>query len=157
LALLISVLLYFILLKLGIFNNEVFDAYASRNEGDLSTGGGRTERWEYALQQLFLTPFGWAENSGKTDYFVHNMWLDIAKITGIIPFTLLLSCSISSFKILLRLLRIKRDLVVAVLLALNVCFFCSCFVEPVYGGLHFFLYVMLWGMQKQCLVRYYKS
>ena len=156
LALIITLILYFALLKVGVFSEEVFDAYASRNEVDLATGGGRTERWEYALQQLFLSPFGWAENSGKTDFFVHNMWLDIAKITGIIPFILLISCSISSFKVLLKLLHIKRDLVVAVLLALNVCFFCSCFVEPVYGGLHFFLYVMLWGMQKQCLVRFYR-
>lgn len=157
LALIISIILYFILLKIGVFSKEVFDAYASRNEVDLATGGGRTERWEYALQQLFLSPMGWAENSGKTDFFVHNMWLDIAKITGVIPFVLLISCTISSVKVLLKLLHIKRDLVVAVLLALNVCFFCSCFVEPVYGGLHFFLYVMLWGMQKQCLVRFYKS
>lgn len=156
-ALILSLAVYVLLQKLGIINQEVLDAYAARNEADVLTGGGRTERWGYALRQLFLAPFGWAENSGKTDMFVHNMWLDIAKLTGIIPFILLCLCSLSSFNVLGKLLRIKRDIIVAMLLSLNVCFFCSCFVEPLYGGLHFFLYVMLWGIQKQYLVRFCRS
>ena len=153
-ALILSFVVYLLLQKFGVINQEVFDAYAARNEADVLTGGGRTERWSYALRQLFLSPFGWAENSGKTEVFVHNMWLDIAKITGIIPFILLCFSTLSSFNTLGKLIRIKRDVIVAMLLSLNVCFFCSCFVEPVYGGLHFFLYVMLWGVQKQYLVRF---
>lgn len=153
-ALIVSLVIYLILQKLGIINQEIFDAYSARNEADVLTGGGRTEKWGNAVRQLFVSPFGWAENSGKTDIFVHNMWLDIAKVTGLIPFILLCLSTLSSFNTLGKLICIKRDIIVAVLLSLNVCFFCSCFVEPVYGGLHFFLYVMLWGIQKQYLVRF---
>lgn len=156
-ALILSLAVYLILQKLGIINQEVFDAYAARNEMDILTGGGRTERWSYALKQLFLAPLGWAENSGTTEIYVHNMWLDIAKVTGLIPFILLSLCTLFSFHDLSKLLRIKRDTIVAMLLSLNVCFFCSCFVEPLYGGLYFFLYVMLWGIQKQYLVRFFRS
>lgn len=153
----LSVIVYYILLKLGAINQEILDAYASRNEVDLVSGGGRFQKWVYALKQLFVSPFGWAENAGKTVDYVHNMWLDIAKVVGIIPFITLVCCTISSFKVLLKLMKAQKDIVVAMLLSLNVCFFISCFVEPVYGGLHFFLYVMLWGIQKQYLVRYYRS
>lgn len=156
-ALIASVILYFLVLKLGIINQEVIDAYASRNEVDLELGGGRIDKWIDAFKQLFMSPFGWAANVGKTDIFVHNMWLDIARVTGLIPFGVLVCCTIASFKVLLKLMRIKKDIIVAMLLSLNVCFFISFFVEPVYGGLHFFLYVMVWGIQKQYLVRFNRS
>lgn len=150
----ICVLLYVLLTKLGVINHDVLDAYATRNEADLTTGGDRTGKWVDALQHLFTSPLGWAENNGTTELYVHNMWLDIAKVTGILPFILLVFCTISSLKSLFKLLTVRKDIVVALLLSLNVCFFLSCFVEPVYGGLHFFLYVMLWGIQKQYLKRF---
>lgn len=156
-TLILSLTIYWILQKLGIINQEIFDAYSARSEADIFTGGGRTEKWGNAMRQLLVSPFGWAENSGKTDVFVHNMWLDIAKVTGIIPFILICLCTLSSFNIIGKLIHVKHDLLVAMLISLNVCFFCSCFVEPVYGGLHFFLYVMLWGIQKQYLVRFCRS
>lgn len=149
--------LYLLLNKLGVISSDVFDAYAARNETDLTTGGDRTEKWEEALQHLFTSPFGWAENNGTTEFYVHNMWLDIAKVTGLLPFFLLILCTISSFRTLFKLLTVRKDIVVALLLSLNGCFFMSCFVEPVYGGLHFFLYVMIWGVQKQYLLRFCNS
>ena len=153
-GIIICSIIFLILVKLDIISVDVFNAYALRNEVDFATGGNRTVRWLEALHQLFISPFGWAENNGTTDYFVHNMWLDIAKVVGIIPFVTLLICTISSFRVLFKLIKLKKDVVVAMLLSLNICFFLSCFVEPVYGGLHFFLYVMLWGIQKQYLLTF---
>lgn len=152
---LFAVLFCFVLLLVlsysGVINQEVIDAYTKRNEADLSTGGDRTGRWDYAINQLLLHPFGWAEHLGTTVYYIHNMWLDIAKVTGIIPFLLLVTPTFLSMKTLVRLMHKKQDIIVALFISLNTCFFLSCFVEPVYGGLHLFLYVMVWGMQNQYL------
>lgn len=153
----ICTVLYLLLSKLGVISHDVFEAYAARNDADLVTGGDRTGRWTHAFQHLLTSPLGWAENNGTTEYYVHNMWLDIAKVTGLLPFILLLICTIVSFRTLFNLLTIRKEIVIALLLSLNICFFLSCFVEPVYGGLHFFLYVMIWGIQKQYLVRFCNS
>lgn len=143
--------LFFALSYTGVINQEVIDAYTSRNEADFSTGGGRTERWGDAIEQLSSHPFGWAEYFGTTVFYVHNMWLDIAKVTGIIPFILLVIPTFLSITTLVKLIQKKQDIIVALFISLNTCFFLSCFVEPVYGGLHVFLYVMVWGMQNQYL------
>lgn len=142
-SLVILFVLYFILQSLGVLSDELLLYYTSRNE-DLSTMGDRSYRWLFALQQLFIHPLGWA-NSGEV-YYVHNMWLDIARISGIIPFILLLVFTISGFINSFRYVR-KRDSILSyLLLGLNICFFASCFVEPIYGGTHFLLYCMLWGL-----------
>ena len=136
---------------LGVINQDVVDAYSERNNDNLSSGGDRTGKWDYAIGQLFSHPFGWAENNGTTKSFVHNMWLDIAKVTGIFPFFFLVIPTFLSIKALIQLIHRKQDIIVALFVSLNICFFLSCFVEPVYGGLHLFLYVMVWGMQNQYL------
>lgn len=141
------VLLYFILLNSGIINSDIVDAYERRNDIDLMTGGDRPRRWIEALRQLFVYPFGWAENNGTTVYYVHNMWLDIAKVVGIIPFSVLMAATINSFLNLKKLFKTDRNIVAAVFIGLNACFFFSCFLEPIYGGLHFCLYAFMWGMQ----------
>ena len=135
----------------GIISHDIIEAYSARNDLNFQTAGGRTERWTYALHQLLTSPFGWAESNGTTIHFVHNMWLDVAKVTGIIPFILLLVSTVKSVKTLIRLSNYPQNVVIASFIALNACFFLSCFVEPVYGGMHIFLYVMIWGMQNQYL------
>lgn len=151
LAIFLCATLFFILLKTGVINQDIIDAYANRNNDDLLTGGGRLDRWEEVPERLIFSPFGWAEKNGHTVYYIHNMWLDIAKVTGIIPCLLLIISTIKSIKSIIQLTSIRQNIIVATFVALNVCFFLSCFVEPVYGGLHLFLYVMVWGMQNQYL------
>ena len=140
-----------IMISTGIISQEVISAYSERNELDLQTGGGRLEKWSSALLHIFSSPFGWAENNGTTNMFVHNMWLDVAKVTGIIPFFILLVSTVKSIKTVVKLSKFQVNEVVACFISLNICFFLSCFVEPVYGGMHMFLYVMIWGMQNQYL------
>lgn len=137
-----------LLFYFDIINTELIDFYSERNE-DLSTMGTRTERWATALGYLFTRPFGWA-NSGQT-YYVHNMWLDIARISGIIPFLLLSYFSYDSFRNAFHLIKRRESPLAYMILGLNVCFFASCFVEPIYGGTHFMLYCMLWGTSSALL------
>lgn len=137
-----------LLFYFDIINTELIDFYSERNE-DLSTMGTRTERWSTALGYLFTRPFGWAGN-GQI-YYVHNMWLDVARISGIIPFSLLAYIAYDSFRKAFRLVRRYESPLAYMILGLNVCFFASCFVEPIYGGTHMMLYCMLWGTSTKLL------
>lgn len=48
------------------------------------------------LQQLFVYPFGNTEMDLGGLYYAHNVWLDMAKATGVIPFFLLLIYTVIS-------------------------------------------------------------
>lgn len=143
-ASMLMVVLYFALIHSGVINQELFDLYDARNE-DLATMGSRTERWQDAIVNLFLHPFGWASH-GEV-YYVHNMWLDVARIAGIIPFFILAYLCYHSARTAFFLVKKYNNELSYLLLGLNVCFLASCFVEPIYGGTHVNLYCLLWGMQ----------
>lgn len=146
----------FIVYKMGWVSSDILMAYGERNF-DFNTAGQRTTKWVETFKEIFQHPFGWAEIASSTKYYAHNMWLDIARVTGILPFLSLLFVSVQALLIQLRLFRVKADYFVAVTTGLNVCFLLSCFVEPVYGGLHLFLWTMLWGMQEQYYAECRKS
>ena len=139
--------LLLVFMHFDILNKDLIEAYAGRNK-DLSTMGDRTGRWMSAIENLFVHPLGWVNfESHAYAYYVHNMWLDVARISGIIPFVLLLYLGVSSFfKSFKMILKYESD-VAYLILGLNICFFSSCFVEPIFGGTHFLLYCMLWGYQ----------
>lgn len=147
LIILIVTVVSYVVMDISI-NEEVLGAYENRNSvSTIDSGGGRTYRWIDSLGQILKHPFGW-----KSEYsFVHNFWLDVARVAGIIPFICIMIATIKSSKIAFRLFRIKGNSFVAILTALNACFFFSCFVEPVLEGIstYVYLYCMLWGIQKR--------
>ena len=134
--------------------SEAIEAYSSREQvegGGLADFGNRGWRWLDAIQRIFTQPLGW---SGTVSYnYAHNLWLDVAMLRGIIPFMFLLFATWRSAKQVLKLMRIKKDTVVAVFIALYACFFLTSFVEPVMIGfdVYFYLFCMLWGMQQSYL------
>lgn len=136
---------FLVLIKTGVINEELIDIYTERNE-DLSTAGNRTGRWADAISNLFTSPLGWSEG---TTYYIHNMWLDIARISGILPFAILVYFAIKSLIDTYSLVIKHESTLSYLLLGLNICFFASCFVEPIFGGTHFMLYCMLWGFTTQ--------
>lgn len=143
--------IFLVLVYVGVINEQLIEFYTARNE-DLSTMGHRSYRWTYALSQLFTHPFGWAR-WGEV-YYVHNMWLDIARISGIIPFSFLVFFAVKSFYLAFRLVSRTESVLSYLMLGLNICFFFSCFVEPIFGGTHFMLYIMLMGYENTL---YYRS
>ena len=148
-VLIISFLVFilYILVSLGTISDDLISIYAERNE-DLSTAGNRTTRWSDAIQQLFMNPLGWGDG---TIYYIHNMWLDIARISGLIPFIILIYFALKSFKDSFYLINRFNNSFAYLTLGLNVCFFASCFVEPIVGGTHLLLYCMLWGFQNRII------
>lgn len=131
-----------ILIYFGIVNDDIISLYKERNV-DLSTMGTRTTRWKDAIGNILIYPFGWG-TMGQ-EFNIHNMWLDIARIAGIIPFLILSYLTINTFIKTIRLLISHERTISYLLLGLNICFFASCFVEPIYGGTHLNLYFMLMG------------
>lgn len=127
---------------------DVFVAYSERevagDDSALLSGGGRTSRWIYALEQIPSNPFGW-ENYG----WVHNMWLDVAKQAGWIPFIFLVAITIKCINSARRIVRTRKDAFSCTILGLNLCMFLAAMVEPVMGGAFFGCYCMLWGFQER--------
>ena len=133
----------YLLRSSDFYDWTVTQMYTARNEQEgLET---RYSRWIEHMGYLFEYPFGWAKR-GEV-YYVHNMWLDIARISGIIPFLMLVGLTVNFFvkaiKDALKYKMVQHYFI----LGLTICFFASCFVEPILGGTHFMLYCLLWGCQ----------
>ena len=145
--LLLSILIgiIFMLMHWGFISSDIIELYNERNV-DIATFGSRTESWSKAFEYLITRPLGWADSIGS--YYVHNMWLDVARVSGIIPFILLAYITLDSMITAFKTLRKNETQLSYMLVGLNICFFASCFVEPVYGGTHMLLYFMLWGTTK---------
>ncbi len=132
-----------------IISSDLIEIYNERNAEDIATLGSRTFRWKNAFHNLLDYPFGWIRY--RNTNYVHNMWLDVARISGIIPFSILTYMAIDCFLKAFKLIKRYNNSLSYMLLGLNVCFFASCFVEPIYGGTHFLLYCMLWGTENTIL------
>ena len=132
---------------------DIIDAYTKRNEeggAEVSSGSGRFDRWVDALKYIFLYPLGWCQIA-KTEY-CHNLWLDIARACGFIPFLIFIAQTLSQGKKLRKQLKLKKhnDLTLMIY-GLSIVFFCSSMVEPVIEGfpLFFYLYLFLWGLSNK--------
>ena len=107
------------------------------NNADTSSAasaGGRTELWMDGLEKVFTQPLGW-----KSSHFHHNMWLDAAKVSGVIPVFFLLFNNVRSLYFLKSIFSFKGDN-----LGLNVIFtlyyfgsYMFFFTEPVLEGSFF--------------------
>ena len=147
----ISIALYTIFLSNSDFQSVV-EAYSEREMGaedaSILEGGGRTVRWSDAISNIPSHPFGWESSSGGYTY-AHNMWLDVAKDAGWIPFVLLIIISVRIISGILKLQKIECSSLICILLGINVCMFSSAFVEPVLGGMFFSCYCVIWGFQER--------
>lgn len=154
-VLILSIALYAIALSNDTFQ-LVVEAYAERetdvDESALLQGGGRTIRWADALSNIPTHPFGW-ESSSKGYNYAHNMWLDVAKDAGWLPFVLLIVITFRIISGVLKLQKKECSSLTCTLLGINVCMFSSAFVEPVLGGMFFSCYCVIWGFQE----RYYST
>ncbi len=153
-SIIVSIFAISLLYEVGIEYDYLFEdflnSYEKRNSiSALDTGGDRTVRWIDAFNYLFFYPFGWEVNYGR----IHNYWLDVARVSGIIPFFALVIATFESFIVFYDLYKIKNDFLIFIMLELYICFFMSCMVEPILEGIstYTYLFCMLWGMQREYL------
>ena len=156
LPIVLVVILVLIVLYLGI-DEEILDAYAMREQNEDSnmfTAGGRTERWLSAFTDIFAYPLGFMHKS-----YVHNLWFDIARVAGLLPFVFFVLATISNYKRFIFICKNREMELIPFFLGLNVAMFLSCFVEPVIEGsfLYFCLFLFLWGSNKEMYMEMVKT
>lgn len=120
-------------------DSEIFQFYADRigngNGYGIDDAGGRSNRWIGALQSIITDPFGWEfERFGHA----HNLWLDVARVSGIIPLFFLLFFTFSAFKNWIRVVSyFKNELFIKTYISILFLLFILQFsVEPVIEGMY---------------------
>ena len=98
----------------------------------------RFQSFWIGLRELIQYPMG----GRASQIYRHNMWLDVGRVSGIIPFCLLLIYSIKNFANVTVIWKSKQILpsLRYLLLFLYIGAYVNCFVEPIWeGALNFFL------------------
>jgi O-antigen ligase len=143
--------LFFFLLLVGAFilkfvplnlNADYFSVLGSRLQESNNTGsaGGRTTLWAQALENLFVYPLGW---QGQNVRYVHNLWLDVARYAGLIPFILLLIFTLRSLRNTYKAVRNNKSVLLlnTTMIIFTMASLLIFFVEPIMEGL-FFLFTV---------------
>lgn len=117
----------------------LFDNLLSRftaASDDTQQLGGRVALWKYYGGQILEYPFGGMLYPHEISRFAHNVFLDVARVAGVIPMAALLLFVVLSLIKLVRVLRM--DALPAqlknMLLLLFVAFITSFMVEPIIEG-----------------------
>ncbi len=134
-------------------NEEIFIAFENRNNSDefgTATGGGRTVLWEYFGSRILDYPLGDMPTNETKSAYAHNYFLDIARISGIPPLTLIILFTLSALYNLKKLLFSKSipPFIKNIILALNIGFYLNFMVEPILDGYFslFMLYLFICGI-----------
>lgn len=155
----------FVLVMAGflVYRNVSFDwdadwlsSFAGRMEkhgaNELATGGGRTDRWEKSLSNLFTKPLGWGlEEFG----FAHNLWLDVARAGGIISLFLLSILTVRVWTRLRKFIKKYRSnlLITATVLTGMLAFTLLFLVDVIMDGSYYLFatFFLLYG----AIIKYY--
>ena len=151
----LRLILKFIIIGIIIFStisihSKIFDILNERNNSEqyLLSASGRTDLWLSSIDKIVQQPFGGWNNSGFT--YSHNLWLDVARVVGVIPLIFLLIFTASSIFLIYKVLRIsKTDLYFRVtVLMLFWGFMAVFFVEPIIEGLYmlFLIFCLFIGL-----------
>ncbi len=142
----------FILLNIGLnyvnldSKSDLMTSYASRMDSKkygAGTAGGRTERWAKSLNNLVEKPFGWSLDEFG---YAHNLWFDVLRVTGIIPFFLLVIFSVRSILNTKRAITANPNNVAIsnLFLVYMLAIFLQFLVEPIFDGIyHLFVFFCL--------------
>jgi hypothetical protein len=104
----LSVLIFFMVNNFDE-NADVMKFYSDRlnnEEVGIGSAGGRTERWMGALESIITDPFGWELSRFG---YAHNLWLDVARVAGIIPLLFLILFTVSAIKTWFKSLQILGE------------------------------------------------
>lgn len=143
-SLVIFALMALLVLNMGFLSDQLVFLYEERN----SESNDRWRRWAEAFSYLLTHPLGF---TGVMRYYVHNMWLDVARQAGWIPFISLLLLTIRGVKSLIKLLKKKTDEMSKLMSYIFICMTLSCAVEPLIESipLYFMVYILVIGMVNQ--------
>lgn len=124
-----------------------------------SSDSSRVKAQIEAIKQLPEFPFGGNFDKIAGLNYAHNMWLDVARQAGIIPFTLLLMFFLFNIKSLVEILKDQNTnrKFKMLLIGLYCAVFLNFLVEPVLQGAAttFSYFVIIMGIinQKACMIK----
>jgi hypothetical protein len=130
---------------------DLFRFYSDRieksDEFGINSAGGRTDRWIRSIQSIVTDPFGWEfVRLGHA----HNFWLDVARVSGIIPLIFLMFFTFSAFNNWNRVLIYFKNKVFikTYIYTLFISFILQFSVEPIMEGMYllFLLFCFFVGL-----------
>lgn len=119
---------------------KVYEDRLDSTEYGFSSVGGRWEKWLSALESIGTDPLGW--DLSRFGYS-HNLWLDVARVSGILALFPLILFSFSSFKLVLKSLKIVHydkflsTFIFVFFISINSMFF----IEPIMEGMYLLFFV----------------
>lgn len=140
------IFIVFFLLGLAAFytylnmDSDVLSYYRDRMDDDASTFGGRSEKWSASFSYL-LGDGLWGWELSKFGY-AHNLWLDVARVSGFVPLLFLIVFFGYFIALLLKWSSSKyskflKTHMFIILMAVNFVFF----VEPIFDGFYYLFLV----------------
>ncbi len=136
-----------IIICLLIYSSNIFNvqdwfnstSLAQRTENGINNAVLRNSRWKYSAMvwnSILDYPFG----NNPIKHFAHNMWLDAARLTGIIPFFFLVLYSILTIKTLIQFILCKQIGLKIKYIAFSIYVACTIlfFIEPILEGIPYF-------------------
>lgn len=78
--------------------------------------------------------------------FAHNMWLDILRTSGVIPFILIIAISIFHIYEIVKLCLVTNYKYKCLLISFNLLLYVLCFLEPVFEGYYYILILFFFNM-----------
>lgn len=163
---LLTIIIVFLIFSKTISNSIFFNIMNERNNSteQLMKANGRTDIWLASIENIIKNPFGWGNRiivleNFETEYS-HNLWLDVARITGIIPFVFLCLFTISCINLVKNTLKISQssfffNITIITSFAGYMSVF---FVEPVIEGMYllFLIFCLFIGVLSS-YVKYEKT
>ncbi|WP_157373863.1 O-antigen ligase family protein [Arenibacter certesii] len=154
-GLMAAVILYLIRNVSFDLNADWLTTFAGRmsgGTGELASGGGRTERWIKSLEYMLSHPLGW---DIKEFGYSHNLWLDVLRVAGIIPFVILIIYSIRSYIQIKRTILINKESIYlnTQILIYAIAMFLLFMMEPIFEGL--FSFFIVFCIYKGIINKYY--
>lgn len=144
-----SLAIVFISFYLAFSDSVIFNTFNERKEDTdyVMSGSGRTRLWLMSVGNVFSEPAGWSD-SGIT--FAHNLWLDVSRVSGILPFLFLCIFTILSILLIFNVVKIapENHFINITILSYFIGFMAVFFVEPIIEGLlsFFLIYCLFIGI-----------
>jgi hypothetical protein len=108
-----------------------------KDQENTMEAGGRTELWMKSLQNIVRKPYGWSYHEFG---FSHNIWLDIARVGGVVSFLIFLVFTIRAFFTIHKSLALIKDNSLRIMvLAYGIAFLLVCSVEPILDANPYYL------------------
>lgn len=130
-------IIIFVVVLYALSKTSLYTAYAEREIGEnsLTEGGGRTVRWQWALEALLQHPHGYSfEDYG---FYAHQLWLDMGREGGLVSALLMF---IFSVLVLLKTIIISfrnknlSTYIRCIILTFSIVFFLGAATEPINSG-----------------------